>query len=281
MISITVLGADSTQALEEVQRRLGPDAMILSIRRSAGQVEVTAAPSGASPDTPPDRPVTEFARHLVRQIAQKPVVSGCLPPNLPSRVVLTGPPGAGLSMLAARLAAEALRHPEAARPILIAPRRESITPPGRLSGWARLMGLVPHRPVWPSGQIGPLPRPHADETQIVDLSDLGPQPPEDLAALIAMPDAALWLVMPTGLHPRLIDMACACHKQAAAQVVLTRSDLFAPTPDDFDIPAKHGLNVALVTGGKGLLDALHLPDPAPDLAEPDDDTAQEPSHDAA
>jgi hypothetical protein len=258
MTSITVVAADSTEALEEVQRRLGPEAMILSTRAHKGMVEVVAtlAPSGpaARPDTPTD---SSFALHLARHMAAASGQrGGILPPDLPARVVLSGPPGAGRSMLAARLAAEALRHSNAARPQLVAPRPDRLAPPGRLAGWARLMGLVPDRPLWPEGTVGALPAPHPDQTQIVDLSDLPAIAPQALAPLLAQPGSVLWLVVPSGLHPNLLGQLCAQHEGLARHLVLTRTDLFPPTADDLRIPALHGLDVALLAGGSGLLDAL-------------------------
>lgn len=266
MATMTIRAADSAQALDEVMRCLGPDALILSTRQHKGQVEIVAAPAGGLPQ--PSLPVPEappaaagFSTHLLRRLAGGQTGVQVLPPHLPGRVVLAGPPGSGRSTLAARLAAEALRTPGAARPSLIAPRPDVLVAPGRLAGYARLMGLVPHRPVWPLEGAAPLAPPAADETQIVDLSDMPSPDPARLSGLCARPDSALWLVLPTGLHPDLLDRFCGQFAGMAGHVVLTRTDLCSPTTEDLETPRRHGLPVFLLAGGTGLLDALK---PGPD-----------------
>jgi flagellar biosynthesis GTPase FlhF len=266
MATMTIRAADSAQALDEVMRCLGPDALILSTRQHKGQVEIVAAPAGGVPQPTPPMPETPpasagFSAHLLRRLAGGQTGLQVLPPHLPGRVVLAGPPGSGRSTLAARLAAEALRTPGAARPSLIAPRPDVLAAPGRLAGYARLMGLVPHRPVWPVEGAARFAPPAADETQIIDLSDMPPLDPARLAGLCARSDSTLWLVLPTGLHPDLLDRLCGQFAGMAGHVVLTRTDLCSPTTQDLETPRRHGLPVFLLAGGTGLLDALK---PGPD-----------------
>lgn len=262
MATVTIRAADSAQALDEVMRCLGPDALILSTRQHKGQVEIVAAPAGGVPQPTPHAPetpsplATGFSGHLLRQLAASQTASGVLPPHLPGRVVLVGPPGSGCSTLAARLAAEALRTGGAARPSLIAPRPDVLTAPGRLSGYARLLGLVPNRPIWRAEGAVALSAPAVDETQIIDLSDMPPADPARVIDLCARPDATLWLVLPTGLHPDLLDRYCGRFAGMASHVVLTRTDLCSPTAEDLDLPRRHGLPVSLLVGGTGLLDTL-------------------------
>lgn len=268
MTRLTIRAADSAQAMEELMRCLGPEALILSTRQHRGQVEIEAV----SGDTPlddiapraPDRPAPEappqFASELLRALTRRRRPEAVLPPDLPGRVVLVGPPGAGRSLLSARLAAEALRVHGPRRPTLIAPRPDLLTPPGTLVGWARILGLVPHRPVWAKGAIGTLPAPAPDQTQILDLSDLPPQDPGALAPLAAHPDAAIWLVLPTGLHPEYQARLCRDWADRATLIALTRADLCPPTADDLTLGARFGLPVALIAQGTGLLDALSRPE---------------------
>jgi hypothetical protein len=288
MATVTIRAADSAQALEEVMRCLGPDALILSTRQNRGQVEIVAAPAGGR-QVPPSGladppPSLGFAGHLLRQLVQTPVQTGVLPPNLPRRVILIGPPGAGRSTLAARLAAESLRTAGAARPRLVAPRPDLLAPPGRLSAHARLLGLVPHRPVWRAQDPIRLESPAADETQIVDLSDLAQVNSDLLSSLCVQTESALWLVVPTGLHPDLLDQLCAQNAGLVHHVVLTRTDLCPPRQDDFDRIRGHGLAVSLTTGGTGLLDALSahgMMHPCPEPAQSDLKPLSEEQSDAA
>nr|WP_162623745.1 hypothetical protein [Paracoccus saliphilus] len=267
MTRMTIRAADSAQAMEELMRCLGPEALILSTRQHRGQVEIEAMSGDTpldviaprAPDKAPPDPSPRFAAELLRELTRRHRPDTVLPPHLPGRVVLVGPPGAGRSMLAARLAAEALRVPDARRPTLIAPRPDLLCPPGALAGWARILGLVPHRPVWPRGSIGALPAPAPDQTQILDLSDLPPQDAGMLAPLAAHPDAAIWLVLPTGLHRDYQDRLCRDWADGATLIALTRADLCPPTADDLNLDARFGLPVALIAQGRGLLDALSRP----------------------
>lgn len=269
MTTLTIRAGDTASALDEVLRRLGPDALILSTRQESGGVEVTAAPAGA--EAPGETVATSFAGHFLHRLRGDAPPVAVLPPHLPRRLVLCGPPGAGVSMLAARLAAESLRLAEAPHPHLIAPRRDLLAAPGRLRGWVRLLGLVADEPFWPPGAPpAELPAPHADQCQIVDLSGVGPLSPQDLAGLAALAGTALWLVLPSGLHPAFQDRICAPLAGLAQCIALTRTDLCPPTDDDLTLTARHGIPVALQAQGPGLLDALSpLPPARPIGATPD------------
>ncbi len=50
MTAITVRAATSQKAMEEILRRLGPDALILSTRKTDGQYELRASADGADAD---------------------------------------------------------------------------------------------------------------------------------------------------------------------------------------------------------------------------------------
>ena len=243
MNTITIRAADAAHALDEALRRLGPDALILTTRQIEGRVEVTAAtPEPALPieaPPPPPPPVASgFSAHLLRQLAAVPAVQGVLPPHLPPRIVLAGPPGAGRSLLAARLAAACLRSEGSARPHLIAPRSELFGGPGRLALHARLMGIVADHPVWRPGHAPGLAPPHPDECQIVDLSgtadavDTG-RPCWPCRVRRCGFGAAHG---PTALHDRYVETLFG----HVACVVLTRTDLFPPPPKTWPCPPASG-----------------------------------------
>lgn len=265
MASLTIRAADAALALDEVQRRLGPDAMILSTHRKDGLVEVTATSARsdiASIAQAATASPRSFAGRLLTQLADAPWPTGASVTELPSRVILAGPPGCGRSTLAARLAAEALRCPGAAYPSLIAPRSDSLAAPGRLAAFCRVLGLTPDRPLWASGLPGLLHAPNPDVTQIIDLSDLPSLDPGTLANLAAVSGAEIWLVLPTGLRADRFEALCAAHSGIARLTVLTQTDLCPPDATEFDIAEHYALPVALLSGGTGLLDAL-IPPPLP------------------
>ncbi|MEN9410112.1 MAG: hypothetical protein RL216_2086, partial [Pseudomonadota bacterium] len=54
MTAITVRANSAHRAIEELLRRLGPDALILSTRHIGGEVEVTALPPDVAPPPPPE-----------------------------------------------------------------------------------------------------------------------------------------------------------------------------------------------------------------------------------
>lgn len=288
MTTITIRAADSAEALQEVLRRLGPDAMILSTRQNRGLVEVQATTAQPKPDLtrsttdprppsppprnppadlPADPPATvtfSFRAHLDQATRQTAAAADAdtalLPPALSGRVILTGPPGAGCSLLAARLAAAALRATDSAAPVLIAPRRDPLAAAGNLAGWARLMGLTPHRPVWAMDSPPNLPLPDADRLEILDLSALPMPAPEQVKTWASLPDTQIWLVLPSGLHPDLHARLCPPLQGMARLIVLTRTDLCPPTPDDLSLATRFGIPVGLLAQGTGLLNALS---PAP------------------
>lgn len=288
MATMTIRAADAASALDEVLRLLGPDALIVSTRQSGGLVEITAAPPGspavapapapAADGQPPRQPApatapgSGFAARL--RARMEPMPGALAVPPLPPRLILTGPPGSGTSLLAARLAAAARMARTGPQPRLIAPRTDALTPPGLLEGWARLMGLRPDRPVCPEGLAGVLPDPRPDEGQIVDLSGLPGTGPDDLRLAAAIADAQVWLVLPTGLHPSWQDRLCETWAGTADAIALTRADLCPPTDDDLALPARHGLPLALVAAGTGVLDALSAPPRPAAPANPSDQSTE-------
>lgn len=279
MTTLTIRAADSTTALDEVQRRLGPDALILSTRHNRGMVEMVAGTAEARKGQPPLPPqpgprqppapapaVPDFPAQLARAMGDRDadIAVPYLPPALRGRVVLVGPPGSGRSLLAARLAAAALRDGAGLRPVLIAPRPDLLTAAGPLAGWARLMGLDLQRPIWPQGLPRHLPPPDPDRLEIIDLSDMPLTSADPLAAWRDLDQTQIWLVLPTGLHPDCHARICPALQGIVRLIVLTRADLCPPTADDLSLGATHGITPALIAEGTGLMDALSpLPLPLP------------------
>ena len=308
MTTVTIRAADSAEALEEVMRRLGPDALILSTRQNRGMVEIVAgsaefrmtpATADSGPRLVPSPAATmpaRFQTELTRAMARPDDAAAILPPHLSGRVILVGPPGAGRSLLAARLAAAALRDTKSPRPVLVAPRPDLLTGPGPLAGWARLLGLTLHRPVWAHGLPARLSVPDPATLEILDLSDMPAPAPDTLGPLAKLSDSQVWLVLPTALHPSLHARVCPPWAGIARLIALTRADLCPPTPEDHALHQSTGIAPALLADGAGLLDVLHplAPDrdegAAPPPSEPldacasltlDDHPCEDPSDAAA
>lgn len=349
MTAITVRATDSQKAMEELLRRLGPDALILSTTRVGGMVEVTAiapdaeigtappAPQPAAPaawapasapdatpamppvmpvapatgtapamapseaatppatpaprmdavfrpvlhrsiaadavprpqPTPPDPPPYDFAQALraeaARAVPTDPftrLTRSLLPPEglaeeIPSRLLIVGPPGAGKSMLAARLAAHWMLALPDLRPQLIAPVPGNLLVEDRLRGWARLMGLTLDRPTIAGAMALPDPQPHAP--QIIDLSDTPAEAPALVARLIEIDGAELVLCLPAGLHPARISRLCYDWQAFAPTVTLTGLDQWWPEQGELAAIADVGLRLTRTAAGTGLVNALSRP----------------------
>jgi hypothetical protein len=263
MVIIRIRAADSASALNEVARRFGDDALILSTTQIQGGVEVAVAQN-------------DDAGVIVELSA--PVKPAALP-ELPPRLILIGPPGAGVSLLAARLAAQHLRRNPAQRPLLVAPRTDILAPVSPLLAHARLLGLNVVVPTQPEASAWALPQPDRAQPQIIDLSGLGAAGQAQLAPLLAAKGAACWLVLPTGLHVLAQDRIVPALRRYAAAIALTRADICPLTLEDRALPQRFGLPIALMSQGTGLLDSLRLPEGT--LSQPIPMDKKDISHDAA
>lgn len=279
MTAITVRAADSRKAMEELQRCLGPDALILSTRHIGGMVEITALPPNADPASLPPEPsrrdtapepanfaaamqasirraaATDPVDHLIRHL----LLPDGLAEEWPTRILIAGPPGAGKSMLAARLAARLMLAQPGARPQIIAPLPAASLVEDRLRGWCRLMGLTPDRPN--TAQAMALPGPSTAMPQIIDLSDCADQAAGLAARLIETDGAELVLCLPVGLHPARIARLCHDWQAFAPTVTLTGLDQWWPERDELQAIATAGLKLTRIAAGAGLVNALSRPGP--------------------
>lgn len=291
MTAITVRAKTSQKAMEEILRRLGPDALILSTRKVDGQYELRASGDGADMDPPEtDEGEAEAARPTLRATREapsfersfraatlgtprKPVANdphadlarrvffpeGLDEPIAP-RSVLIGPPGSGKSLLAARMAARILRSDRRLQPRLIAPAEGLLLHEDRLRGWARLMGLRLDRPTIQDALMMDAADPEFPE--IFDLSDAGTHTPDLAARLIDSDDAELILCIPAGTNPALTARLCRDWAAYQPTVCLTRLDLWEPETAELEAIADAGLKVSLVTAGTGQIDSLRRPSSA-------------------
>lgn len=275
MTAVTIRAETTHKAMEELLRRLGPDALILSTRHAGDGVEITALPPDAAPDAQPvasngtaPEPASfaaAFTREAARKAPSDPVAQlarRLLPPEAlaedwPTRILIAGPPGAGKSMLAARLAARLMLADPATRPQIVAPVPAALLVEDRLRGWARLMGLTPDRPA--VAQAMHLPDPTPAAPQIVDLSDIPDQAAALTARLIETDGAELVLCLPAGLHPARTARLCHDWQAFAPTVTLTGLDLWWPEQAELAAIADAGLKLTRTAAGTGLTRALSRP----------------------
>ncbi len=300
MTTITVRAATSQKAMEEILRRLGPDALILSTRRIDGQFELRASGDGIDADalnadpapaqaanalpradradrpalrasrdpSPFERSFRAAARPAAKAQAGDPMAdlsrrlffAPGLAEDIPPRSVIIGPPGSGKSLLAARLAARILHTDRRLQPRLIAPAPGLMLHEDRLRGWARLMGLRLDRPTIQQALASTDPDPAFPE--IFDLSDAADHAPDLAARLIDSDDAELILCIPAGTHPALTTRLCRDWAAWQPTVCLTRLDLWEPEIPELEAIADAGLRLSHVAAGTGLIDSLRRPGPA-------------------
>jgi len=266
MTPVTVRAANTHKAMEELLRRLGPDALILSTRHVDGEVELTALPPDA--EAAPAQPTSfaqAFQREAVRPapadpmtaLARRLLLPDGLAPDPVTRILVAGPPGAGKSMLAARIAAQLMLDDPTLRPQIVAPRPAAALVEDRLRGWARLMGLAIDRPTTMQAMYLPDPAPHAP--QIVDLSDIPADAPTLTARLVETAGAEPVLCLPAGLHPSRTARLCRDWQAFAPTVTLTGLDLWWPERAELDAIADAGLKLTRIAAGTGLVRSLSRP----------------------
>lgn len=296
MSVITARGADSSEAMDEVIRLLGVNAFILSTSVRDGLVEIRASSELPRPEPkvepaastfaallearsdwappPPIRPAvpprrTPWARTLpedrfkalldrleAKLLVPHPVPVGQVLP----RTVIVGPPGAGKSLLAVRIAAAAILAEPALAPRIIAPRMSQLLSEDRLRGWSRLLGILPERPLLSDFVQGDTAaEPEASRPQIIDLSDV-PDARVDLVASMAstMPTEVI-LALPSSLSARRAQHEAKRWAELSPRVCLTFTDLGGPDGAMLRALAEGGVRLARATEGSGVINTVYAP----------------------
>jgi flagellar biosynthesis protein FlhF len=234
--------AGMAEAMAQVRADLGPDALILNTRKVPGGIEITAALE-PEPELAPTDPARLAAltwhgvpRELHPALAHgnlEAAVAGTLafgellftahaPP-----VMLTGPPGAGKTLTAVRLATRLVMSGTAPLVITTDGKRAGATE--QLAAFTRLLGvplLVASHPV-------SLARALLQRTDgapvLIDTAGADPretEQAEELRGLAATSGADLALVLSSGLDPaEAAELAVAHAECGATSLIVTRLDL--------------------------------------------------------
>ena len=227
-------------AMAQVRAELGAEALILNTRRVAGGVEVTAA---LEPDPVPEPVMLDpdwlaaLAWHgvpppLRPDLAHKGVAGGLAFGALPLRphdppVMLVGPPGAGKTLTAVRLATRLVMG--GAAPIVITADGKRAGAMEQLAAFTRLLSV----PLLVASQPVSLARALARRTDgapvLIDSAGgdaFDPAQIEEIRALATSAGAHVALVLPAGLDPaEAADLAAAYATGGAASLIVTRLDL--------------------------------------------------------
>jgi flagellar biosynthesis protein FlhF len=233
-------------AMAKVRAELGEDALILSTRRVGDGVEVTAAlepdepalPLAAPPDSAQLAALEYHAVPAPLRLALdhgdlEAALAGALPfaalplgPN-DRPLLLVGPPGAGKTLTAARLATRLVLAGVAPLVITADGKRAGATE--QLAAFTKLLGIsliVACHPVTLGRAL--LHRQDAAPV-LIDAPGSDPFDPEqleELTALATTTDAVVTLVLPAGLDPaEAAELAVAYAAAGASLLVATRLDL--------------------------------------------------------
>ncbi len=236
--------AGIADAMARIRSELGPDALILATRRVAGGVEVTAAleSDDEAPRAPPDRLAARaLAYHAVPEKLRRHIEQGNLESRLAAMfrfaavaltrhgrpLLIAGPPGAGKTLTAARLATRLVMR--GVLPLVISADGQRAGGADQLAAFTRLLGLSRVIADHPEKLRSALARREEGAPVIVDLPGSNPFNAGELDELQSCANAAngsIAIVLAAGTDPsEAADLAAAYRQAGAAQLVATRLDL--------------------------------------------------------
>lgn len=277
-------------AMSAARAELGPEALILGTRRVADGIELTAAtepeeeisplaPLAPLTPTPPPAPAfaprdeaiaQALAAHglpdaLRARLAAGPDLAATLAATLRfeplglgpgSALLVVGPPGAGKTLMVAKLATRLRLAGETPRVIAADGRRAGAVE--QLAAFTRLLGIdliaAPHPATVLRALASRSEAPALIDTAGLDPFDAGER--EEIAALAAASGAAIALVIPAGMDAmEAADMAEAMAEAGARVLLATRLDL-ARRIGAIPAAAATGLAIAEAGTGPGAADGL-------------------------
>ncbi len=204
--------------MAECRQALGPDALILSTRRTAAGVEVTAALEPADEPVPPLPPLPAAPDPLARHNIPAPLRNrigagssatlalalrfGALPNAAQRPLAFVGPPGAGKTLTCAKLATRLVLG--GATPLVVTADSQRAGAAEQIAAFTRVLG-IPMAMAGTGAQLAAaMARRAAGQSMLLDTAGCDPFDPaqaEQLLALLRVTDAVPLLVLPAGLDP--------------------------------------------------------------------------------
>jgi flagellar biosynthesis protein FlhF len=273
-----IRAARMADAMAQLRAELGADAVLLSTRRVAGGVEITAAQehddeplliapgAAASSRAIP----AELARHNVPAALAERLAEGRLAAALAGALgfaplplgaaplLLAGPPGGGKTLTAAKLATRLVMA--GTPPLLVSADGRRAGAAEQLAAFARVLGLPLAVASGPAALAKALARRGAGQPALVDLPGCDPFCPASargLAALVGAAQGVPVLVLPAGL-----DAEEAAETARAFRLLGCRHLL----PTRLDAARRLGGVLAAAAEGLALTEAGIGPDAAGGLA---------------
>jgi flagellar biosynthesis protein FlhF len=248
-------------AMARVRSELGGDALILSTRRVADGVEITAAieveePAPPEPLEPPEAALGGALRYhgLPAGFAPASLTFAALPPETP--LLFVGPPGAGKTLTVARLATRLVMA--GGQPLVITADGKRAGATEELAAFTKLLGIrlvVAYHPVTLGRALA-----HRNGPVLIDTPGCNPFDPDqlqELSALAATATATPVLVLPAGLDPAEAgEVAHAFASIGARYLVATRMDLTHRLGGVLAAAAAGGLALSEAGVGPGAADGL-------------------------
>jgi flagellar biosynthesis protein FlhF len=236
------LGKSVTEAMAQVRADLGPDALILSTRRTAEGVEVTAAldpPTQPEPPQPSPPPLTLEFHGIPTPILsrlQPRDLAGSLPNMLQfgplplsadgPPLLLAGPPGAGKTLSVARLATRLVLS--GVKPLIITADGRRAGAAEELAAYTRLLGLSLIVASTPANLSRALARRGEGMPVVIDTAGTNPIDEGELAFIAKLSVCCagnLVLVLPAGQDPlEAAEQATAFANIGARWLLSTRLD---------------------------------------------------------
>ncbi len=278
--------SDTAEAIARVRADLGAEALILSSRRVAGGIEVTAAlESNDAPATPLATPAkidparaAAFAWHGVPAALARRLQAGPLPfalsaslrfeqlalCNAAPPLLVIGPPGAGKTLTVARLATRLMMA--GISPVVVTADGKRAGAAEQLAAYTRLLDLQLLVASTPAALSRALERRVAGEPVLIDTPGFDPFDAAErnaIATLAATARATLAVVLPAGLDVgEATDLAGAYVACGARLLATTRLDLARRIGG---VLAAAGAGLALAEAGIGPGAADGLVPMTPDL----------------